>query len=503
MKKLKENKKKVVVIGGGTAGLTIASQLQEFFDVVVIEKSKYRNYPFFFYKIPLLGGLLFNNSKYISKKIIEFNGREIPFFESNLIGGASVINGCVHTVGNELMWNKALSPFNSNYNEVLSSFKKLYSYNPRETQKIIIKETPQNVIDHAFISSLNLKKIPYGDMNNSDMEICGPILVTTGKYFRSSVTSLIKNKQFTVLKNQKVKKVNFDDNSKVISVDTNSNTIKADYVICSSGVIGTCDLLNRSRRYSGKNKQKSLKDISIGHDIVDHSNLRIKIMTNRKFDSLNELSNSFLKKITILVKHFFGKHTLLKTTGASSAAYLDLDKDGIIDTKIQILQFTESGRLGSDGSNNLFDTKPGFSIAITLINPKSKGMIELHNSKPSIVPNYLADENDINLLGLALKYCIKLLSSRPLSDYVLEIIDKDDILSDPKKYIFNNIYSGYHLIGGAHKSVNSDFKVKGTKNLFICDASVFKDHVASNSHASVVLLADIFSKKFIENNFDK
>lgn len=502
-KKLTKSKKRVVIIGGGTAGLTIASQLQHYFDVVVFDKSKYINYPFFIYKIPLLGGLLFNNSKYVSKKVIAFENREIPFFESNLIGGASVINGCVHTLGNELMWNKALSPFNSNYDEVLSSFKKLYSYDSNEQHKINIVKTPQNIIDQGFLGSLNRLKIPCGDMNNSDNEICGPILVTSGKYFRSSVMSFINNKHFTLLKNQKIEKINFDNNSTVKSVSSNSETIMADYVICASGVVGTCDLLQRTKNYAQNNNQKYLNDFPIGKDILDHTNLRIKIMTNRKFNSLNELSNSPIKKIIALIKHFFGSHTILKTTGASSAAYLDLDKDGIIDTKIQILQFTESGRLGSDGSNNLFDSKPGFSISITLINPKSKGMIKHDKSESVIVPRYLTNEYDVNLLSSALKYCLKLLRTKPLSKYVLQIIDENVIENNPRKFIFDNIYSGYHLVGGSHNFVNSDFKVRGIGNLFICDASIFKNHVASNSHASVVLLADIFSKKFIEDNFDK
>ena len=45
-------KKKVIIIGGGTAGIVIANRLQDFFEVTVIEKSKYKKYPLF-YKIPL------------------------------------------------------------------------------------------------------------------------------------------------------------------------------------------------------------------------------------------------------------------------------------------------------------------------------------------------------------------------------------------------------------------------------------------------------------------
>ena len=55
-------KKKVLIIGGGTAGVTIANRLQEHFDVTVIEKSKYKNYPII-YKIPTLIVLLFRSKK--------------------------------------------------------------------------------------------------------------------------------------------------------------------------------------------------------------------------------------------------------------------------------------------------------------------------------------------------------------------------------------------------------------------------------------------------------
>ena len=49
-------KKKVVIVGGGTAGIVIANRIQKYFDVVIIEKSKYLKYPIWF-KIPLFIGL--------------------------------------------------------------------------------------------------------------------------------------------------------------------------------------------------------------------------------------------------------------------------------------------------------------------------------------------------------------------------------------------------------------------------------------------------------------
>ena len=63
------DKKKVIIVGGGTAGLTITNHLQEYFDVIVIEKSKYKKYPII-YKIPLMIGIIFRNrkTKYLFKR---------------------------------------------------------------------------------------------------------------------------------------------------------------------------------------------------------------------------------------------------------------------------------------------------------------------------------------------------------------------------------------------------------------------------------------------------
>lgn len=92
------------------------------------------------------------------------------------------------------------------------------------------------------------------------------------------------------------------------------------------------------------------------------------------------------------------------------------------------------------------------------------------------------------------------LSGSPLNDHILKIKDQSIIENKPEKYITDNMFSGHHLICGSHDAVNSNFEVYNTENLYVCDASVFQEYAASNIHSSVVLLADIFSKKFIEKN---
>lgn len=486
------------MVGGGTAGITISNNLQKYFNVVVIEKSTYKYYPLR-YRIPLLIGLLFRNraTPYISNREISvIGGRHIPFFESNVLGGASIINGCVHMLGSKLKWNRVLKKFDANYDDVLESSERVYSSDSGQESRISLNSPGQTLIDKVFVKTLNLLGVPAGDMNFANEENCGPIYVTAKKYFRSSVISLLGGCSFKTYMGEKVEKLLFDDDGKVTGVRTDKRSLEANYVILSAGVIGTCDFLLRVK----DDHEGVLKDLVVGDDIQDHTNVRVNVIANKKIDSLNEISQSFYKRFWMLFRHFMGKPTLLLGTGATSAAHLDLDQDGEIDTRIQIVQFTETGRHGSDGK--FFDQEPGFSISITAISPESRGKITLDGSSNMVDPQFLSSKKDIDLLKRALIYCFKLLDSKPISDHILRIEGEDMIKEDPEKYIVSTFFSGHHLSGGAQNAINGNFQVHNTKGLYVCDASVFNEYVASNIHSSVVLLADIFSKKFIAENIN-
>jgi len=492
------DKKKVIIIGGGTAGLTIANHLQEYFQVIVIEKSKYKKYPII-YKIPLMIGLVFRNTRtrYLSyREFVLPDGRHTPYYDSNVLGGASSINGCVHMLGNKSHWISILKKFDSNYEDLLNSFDKLFSLNRNTKNKISVIPAYQNIIDNAFIETLNKFNIPVGDMNFSDKEACGPILNTAKRFFRSSVLSFIKRKKFKVVMGETVENILFDSDWKVVGVKTNLKSIKSELVIISCGVIGTCDFLLRAQ--NNKNDNNVLKNQSIGSAVQDHTNLRINVITNKNIGSLNEIYYNFYKKFMLLLRHIIGKSTLMTGTGATSAVHLDLDNDGVIDTRIQIIQFTESGRHDTE---KIFTSNPGFSLSITAINPESKGEIIIEEKKTIVNPMYLSSKNDIELLKLALQYSLSVLNSKPLSDHILQIENEKLIKNEPEKYISKNIFGGAHLIGGTHNAINSNFEVDNAKGLYVCDASVFKEYAASNIHSSVVLIADVFAKKFVDNNF--
>ena len=130
------------------------------------------------------------------------------------------MNGCVHMLGTKKLWNYVMKDFNSGYNDVFESFKRLYTYDKRVKGKICLTTLPKRSIDHAFIKTFNQRGIPEGDMNYSDYESTGSIHVTANKYFRSSVISLIKNHLFQLNINDKVQNLEFDDQGNILGVIT-------------------------------------------------------------------------------------------------------------------------------------------------------------------------------------------------------------------------------------------------------------------------------------------
>jgi choline dehydrogenase-like flavoprotein len=492
----KSARKTVIVVGGGTAGIVIANRLENFFNVTIFEKSSNKNLPLL-NRFPLLIGLLYSKPNKFIKKISLPLGpsRKVPYYVSNVLGGSSVINGCVHVMGSELIWNKVMDRFGLKAEDLKNSYRRLYS-KCGEKNKISIKLAQKSNLDKIFFKVLESYDVPFGDVEWMTTPRCGTLYNTVNNFIRSSVRSLGNAGIVRSLINLEVDYLLVNDNFKIIGVAAGGKFYFADYVILSAGVIGTNTLLlKKVMRFSDK-KFFDL-NLSVGNQIKDHTNLRINVVSTKKIASLNELAVSIPRKIYLFLRHVLGIKTLMIGTGATSAAHLDLDGDGEIDTRIQLLNFSETGRIGSDGS--LFSSsKPGFSISITAIHPKSYGKISVSPKGLKVDPGYLLDKDDVDHLRRAVKFVFKILQTYPLSEYVKEIDCREIIENFPDDYIFLNAYSGYHLLGGCSEIIDRDFKVRSLGNLFICDASAMSEYISSNIHSSVAILADMFSSKFIK-----
>jgi len=230
----------------------------------------------------------------------------------------------------------------------------------------------------------------------------------------------------------------------------------------------------------------------IGLGIKDHPNLRVNVFLNKSFNTLNEISNSFLKKFFLIIKFFFMFRTFLSGTGATTAFHINLGKkEKKADTRINLLQFFESGR---HDFRNLLNTSPGFSLSVTPVQSYSQGRILVNDSGKSLIKfKYFKNRKDYSNIKKSLNFCLKLLQNSNIKKHIKNIDKLDIIKKNSKNYILNNVYSG-----GSSKIINSYFQVKNLKNFYICDASVFDFHVSSNIHSSIILIANLFTKKILK-----
>ena len=488
---MNNKEKKVLIVGGGTAGTVILNDLDEYFDVTVLEKNQYKELPFY-YRIPLSIGLLFSRQNNYVKKFnfYSLDKRPIPFFQSNCLGGASVINGSVHVIGSLNIWNNLFKRFHLDFDNFFEFYDSVFSKSNKK-KRIRLKAISPDMLDEAFYKSMDVFSISRGDSEFFNQPSCGPIWNTVKIIFRSSVLDLSPDKTGAVRSSVIVDDIEIQ-NGAVKGVWVGNQLIKADTVILSAGVVGTNKLLSRiAHKLISESYKKKISGIK------DHTNIRINIKSNKRIFSLNQITLPTLKKIQFFLKNRKKIFSIMRGSGASSAANIDLYGNGEVSLRVNLLRFHESGRLGSSGK--LFDNSDtGFSLSLTQINPASQGCI---NADGDVNPGYLSAPEDIQFLKEALNYAISLLKTPPLSDYVEEIIDLEEILNNPERYIRENFYSGYHLIGGASNLIDADFKVKGVDGLYVCDANVFDEYPSSNIHSSVVLLSKAFSKKFLKKIF--
>ncbi len=490
--------KKVIIVGGGTSGAVIARGLSLKFQVTVFEKSNNKRLPYF-YKIPLMNGLLWSKkNNYTNNTSIKFNSdRYVPFFESKVLGGASVINGCVHAAGSHVKWTELLGRFNLSRDDLNISYNELYS-KIRAKGTINLCEAKEKFIDTVFFEALNELGIMRGDVEWADLSACGLVYHTVSRLFRSSVISLDPFHNCVVKLNHKIERLVVNDELKVVGVFDGSKIFLCDILILCGGVLGTNVLLKETALRLSDKSYVNL-GIDAGKGIKDHLNLRVNIESSVKINSLNELNVNYLKKLLLFFKHVLGFKTIMRETGSSSTAHLDLDGDSEIDTRINLLNFAEKGRLGSNGS--LFSSStPAFSISINAIHPKSHGSLILNGQNFFLEPNYLSNKEDMEHLKKSLYFVVNLLESKSFRSVISKIDQLEMIKNNPEEYIIGNSYSGCHLIGGCAHLVDQNFRIDHHGELYVCDASVLADYISSNIHSTIVLLANMFAKKLINHS---
>ncbi|WP_433557041.1 GMC family oxidoreductase [Pseudonocardia xinjiangensis] len=145
----------------------------------------------------------------------------------------------------------------------------------------------------------------------------------------------------------------------------------------------------------------------------------------------------------------------------------------------------------------------GYTIAVSLMNPRSRGTVRLATADPAAAPlldpAYLTDERDLQVMALGLRMAREIGDAPALDPWRdtealpgLDVFGADRI----QDYLRRSLLPYFHGVGtcriGSDDAavVDSDLRVHGIDGLRVADASVMPSIVSANTHATVYAIAE-------------
>jgi choline dehydrogenase len=150
-----------------------------------------------------------------------------------------------------------------------------------------------------------------------------------------------------------------------------------------------------------------------------------------------------------------------------------------------------------------FKTAPGhhFSVGPVLVHPYSRGRVTLASADPAaaplIDPAYLSDERDLQRLVAGVRQAREIASASPLRELRLgEALPGDEVQSDQAlaRHVRAESATLYHPVGtaalgdGEDAVVDRRLAVRGTRGLWVADASVMPTIIHANTNATAMMI---------------
>ncbi|KAH0535514.1 glucose dehydrogenase [FAD, quinone]-like isoform X1 [Cotesia glomerata] len=507
-----------VIVGAGSAGITLAAKLTDAGHKVVIIEAGGPAPPFA--DIPVLASLFqlsnydwqykTTSQKHACKALIN-NQSRWPM--GKILGGSSRLNYMAYVEGHpqDYQWFADYKSYKLNGVSDTRHCSELCDKILEGADKI-----NQEAIDNEL---LEFRKVQLTMINGE----------------RWSTDRLLNRNKLTVITHALVNKIKFVNNKAEGVEFTKWKKIFTIYgtkgVIISAGAIGTPKLLMLSgvgpKEDLEKLKIKVISNLPVGKNLVDHILTGIDLVVLEKKLSV---SVPELLKPTSSLNYFFNKQGPWTSAGIEVVGTLaEKNKPDLQFMVIPVGVSQDNGvffRKAMGIKNQVFDEyfaplafKTAVTIAPVLLHPKSTGEVKLKTADPSddleINPNYLSHPDDISILIKGLKLVSKLVKTAAMktlgaSLYTRPFPGCEGIKFDTDNYwrcyVQQLTLTSYHPAGTCKLGsvVNNSFRVLGTKNLFVVDASILPSLPSGNINAAVMMIAskaaDLINKSMSEHN---
>lgn len=263
---------------------------------------------------------------------------------------------------------------------------------------------------------------------------------------------------------------------------------------------------------------------SVGANLMDHPsvNLRFRDKTGTTFHHFNphSLNTAFLLMRDLLRYQLWGTGPLASTVGESVAFFRSDDQ--VLFPPAEYNNNLEDSSSGPDApdlevlmcagavySHNipLSPKLQAYQMIIILLRPTSKGSLLLKSADPwddpLMDPSYLETKHDVDVLVRGVRAAFKIAHTAPMTSITdvhashhPELDHHISGLSDAElaDIVRERVETVYHPIGtcsmGADGVVDSELRVRGTRGLRVCDASVFPKLISGHPAGAVIATAE-------------
>lgn len=525
MEKRMQNEFDYIVIGGGSAGCVLAGRLTEDpnISVCLIEAGGDGNN--WTVNVPVATVISLptkiNNWAFETVPQAGLNGRKGYQPRGKGLGGSSNINAMIYIRGNQADYDHWASLGNTgwSYQEVLPYFIKSENnaslqneYHCNTGPLSVSHLRTDNPLHQRYIAAAQAEGYNVlDDFNGAEQEGLGVYQVTHVNGERCSVARAylqphLNRPNLTVLSHAVTHKILIENKIAIGAEIHHAGQIKqikaTKEVLLCAGAIQSPQIL----MLSGIGPEQELKKHGIdclhslsgvGQNFHDHPDFIFGYTVKEIQGTFGISMSGSLDMFKQIQRYRRERKGMITSNFAECGGFLKSDPS----LSIPNLQLHFVVALVDDHARK-FHASHGVSCHVCLLNPRSRGSIQLSGPKISdplkIDPNFLADEQDLEDLVQGFKLTQKLMQSPALSEiykqdlFTAEVKSDDDI----RAILRQRVDTVYHPVGSCKMGVddmavvNPQLQVYGIQNLRVVDASIMPNVINGNTNAPVVMIAE-------------